>query len=212
MLDIEYAHRKLIKTRNVYVAETALCGVGIFAAAPFRDGQAIVVDEDGDYYEGAITEAQVRLLGLDLGIHCFQIDHDRYLLPHGSIDDLINHACEPTAGIRLTERGYRLLALRDVAPGEQLTYDYSTYISNPRDRMRCRCGAPTCRGVIGPFRELPRELRAYYVARGVVGAFAAAEAAGVCAGLNARPVACHMIATVPENLLEASPAAPLPVS
>ena len=62
-------------------------------------GQAIVADEDDDYYDTSYSYAQIAALGLDLARHCFQIDHDRYLLPHGSIDDLINHSCEPTAGI-----------------------------------------------------------------------------------------------------------------
>jgi uncharacterized protein len=172
MNDLEYVHRKLAKCRHIYIAEASSCGLGIFAAAPFHSGQSIVVDEEGDYYQGAITEAQAMTLGLDLSMHCFQIDEDRYLLPHGSIDDLINHCCEPSAGIRLTELGYRLIALRDIAPGEQITYDYSTYISNPRERLKCECGSVRCRGNVGPFYELPAALRRFYISRGVVGAFA----------------------------------------
>ena len=70
------------------------------------------------------------------------------------------------------------MALRDIAAGEQLTYDYSTYIANPRERLQCCCGSPRCRGEVGPFRDLPLWLRAYYLERDVVGAFAAADAAG----------------------------------
>lgn len=170
---LDYAYRKLVKSRLIYIGDTGSRGLGIFAAARFKEGSVIVADEDGDYFDGAVSEAEVRELGLDLSIHCFQIGHDRYLLPHGSIDDLINHSCNPTAGIRLVERGYHLIALHDVAPGDELTYDYSTYIANPRERLRCACGSPACRGDVGPFRELPPALRAYYLERGVVGAFAA---------------------------------------
>jgi len=176
VLDLDYIRRKLTKTKHVYIAETGRYGPGIFAAAPFRGGQPIVVDEDGDYYEGAVTEAEALALGLDLSAHCFQIDEDRYLLPHGSIDDLINHACEPSAGIRLTERGYRLIALRAIAVGDEITYDYSTYITNQRERLLCGCGAFGCRRQIGPFRDLPGRLRRYYLERGVVGPFAALDA------------------------------------
>jgi hypothetical protein len=171
--DLDHVHRKLSKTRFVYIAETERCGFGIFAAKPFPSGQPILVDEDGDYYRTSYSYAQVMAFGLDLVQHCFQIDHDRYLLPHGSIDDLINHSCSPTAGIRLTGKGYELLALRDVQVGEELTYDYSTYIANPRERLSCCCGSASCRSEVGPFRDLPAYRRAYYLARGVVGAFAA---------------------------------------
>ena len=99
-IDIDYIYRKISKCRYIYIGETEGCGLGIFAARGFPEGSALVVDEDGDYYEPSFTYAQVMSFGLDLATHCFQIDTDRYLLPHGSIDDLINHACEPSAGIR----------------------------------------------------------------------------------------------------------------
>ena len=177
MLDLDYVHKKLTKCRYIYIGDTASRGIGIFAAREFALGSSIVIDEFGDYYDGAITEAEALVQGLNLSIHCFQIDHDRYLLPHGSIDDLINHSCEPSAGIRLTAAGYRLLALRDIGVGEEVTYDYSTYITNPRERLSCACGSAHCRGNIGPFRDLPRSLQAHYLALGVVGAFVAADAA-----------------------------------
>lgn len=114
--------------------------------------------------------------GFDLSVHCLQIHEDLYLLPNGNIDDIINHSCEPSAGIQLTATGHRLIALRDIAPGDELTYDYSTYITNPREHMVCTCGARTCRGHIGPFRDLPLALRHRYIEHGVVGAFAVADA------------------------------------
>ena len=175
-LNMDYIRRKLVKTRYIYIGDAGSCGLGIFAAKAFAQGQVILADEDGDYYHTSYTYAQIAAMGLDLARHCFQIDHDRYLLPHGSIDDLINHSCEPTTGIRLTRRGYRLLALQDIAVGEQLTYDYSTYIANPRERLQCCCGSTRCRGEIGPFRDLSPWLRAYYRERDVVGAFAADDA------------------------------------
>ena len=111
-------------------------------------------------------------LGLDLSQDCFQIDIDRFLLPSGSIDDLINHSCDPNAGIRLFQAGYELVALRDIDPGGEITYDYSTYIESP-ERLRCCCGASCCCRDIGRFRELAPQLRKHYMNRGVVGAFAA---------------------------------------
>jgi hypothetical protein len=172
--ELERSHRKLRKNKYVFIGDTQRCGLGIFAAVAFEAGQAIVVDDDGDYYRDAITEAEAIALGLDLATHCFQVDHDLFLLPHGSVDDLINHSCAPTAGIRLTDKGYELVALRHVARGEEITYDYSTYIASG-EQLECRCGARTCRGVIGRFRDLPADLRRHYLAHGVVGAFAAAE-------------------------------------
>ena len=71
----------------------------------------------------------------------------------------------------LTARGTIVLALRDIAAHEELTYDYSTYLNNPYESLRCRCGSARCRGVVGNFSSLPADLRRRYRALGVVGDF-----------------------------------------
>jgi SET domain len=169
--NLEYGYRKLAKTRYIYVAETDCRGFGIYAARNFHAGQVILRDDDGDYYDSAINLAQVRALGVDMSRFCFQVDYDKFLLPHGSIDDLINHSCRPNTGIRLTGTGYDLLALGAIEVDDELTYDYSTYIASP-ERLSCSCGASSCRGEIGRFSELDPRLQAYYIDRDVVGAFA----------------------------------------
>jgi hypothetical protein len=177
-LEIDHVRRNLGKTKWIYIGETERRGLGIFAARRFVKGELVLRDANGDYYDGAVSYRQVRALGLDLSRDCFQIADDRFLLPSGSIDDLINHSCCPNSGIRLTSLGYDLLALRDVAVGDEISYDYSTYIDSP-ERLSCECGLPCCRRQIGRFRDLDPRLRDYYLERGVVGAFAAA-AVTVC--------------------------------
>ena len=174
-LDLDHIRRTLCKTRWIYIGETERCGLGIFAARAFAEGDVIVRDASGDYFDGALSYRQICALGLDLPRDCFQIDVDRFLVPSGSIDDLINHSCAPNAGIRLTSLGYELLALRDVVIGDEVTYDYSTYIDSP-ERLSCNCGLACCRREVGRFRDLEPRLRTYYLDRGVVGAFAAAAA------------------------------------
>ncbi|WGF90599.1 SET domain-containing protein [Marinivivus vitaminiproducens] len=173
MTDFAYALRKLGKCLYIYIGDAGDRGFGIYAAKPFPEGSVVVADEDGDYYERAITEAEAVRRGIDLSETCFQIGHDRYLLPNGNIDDLVNHSCDPNTGLRLTPEGYRMIALRDIAPGDEITYDYSTYISNPREILACTCGSAQCRGVVGRFADLPPERRRRYLDLGVVGSFAA---------------------------------------
>lgn len=175
-LELDSVRRNLVKSAWIYIAETSRCGLGIFAAKPFYCNDVIVFDEDSEYYDGSLNYLQVQALGLDLSRDCFQVDVDRFLLPRGSIDDLINHSCNPNAGIRLMQNGYRLIALRDIERGQEITYDYATYIDSP-ERLLCCCGESCCRKEIGRFRELTPTLRAHYLDRGVVGAFAAEAAA-----------------------------------
>jgi len=57
----------------------------------------------------------------------------------------LNHSCNPNAGFL---ENYNLVAVRDIKKGEELTWDYSTYESNPNFKMKCLCGSKNCRTTI----------------------------------------------------------------
>jgi hypothetical protein len=69
-----------------------------------------------------------------------------------------------------------MIALRDIAAGEELTYDYSTHQEHPLEDMACQCGAPSCRGVVRSFSKLPKALRKRYLKLDIVADFAASAA------------------------------------
>jgi hypothetical protein len=57
----------------------------------------------------------------------------------------VNHSCNPTC----RSAGYDFeLAVRDIAPGEELTDDYGSL--NLEYNFSCSCGLPECRGLIRP--------------------------------------------------------------
>ena len=170
MSSFECTRRKLSKCLSIYIADTGRCGLGIFAARPFWAGEVVMVDEDGDYYRNVVSYQELRRRGYDLDI-TLQVGPDAFKLPNGNLDDFTNHSCDPNTGIRLTDRGMIVVALRDVAAHEELTYDYSTYLNNPYESLRCLCGAANCRTVVCNFSTLPAELRHRYQALGVVGDF-----------------------------------------
>ena len=68
----------------------------------------------------------------------------------------INHSCEPNCEAVLTEDEDEvwICATRDIAPGEELTYDYGYEVDieggveEARKKYPCRCGSRTCRGTI----------------------------------------------------------------
>src|SRR5262249_45540704 len=74
----------------------------------------------------------------------FNDGHGRHVLCW-DIGRFMNHSCECNcAG---SQFGFEL-ALRDIEPGEQLTNDYETFVLETRESFECRCGAPSCRGVV----------------------------------------------------------------
>jgi uncharacterized protein len=70
----------------------------------------------------------------------------------------INHSCEPNVGFA---GNIVLVAMRDVAAGEELTTDYALF-DDADDPMACNCGTPSCRGTIsGRDWQLPDLQRKY---------------------------------------------------
>ncbi|MGH6916803.1 MAG: SET domain-containing protein-lysine N-methyltransferase [Geminicoccaceae bacterium] len=168
--DFEYILRKLSKCLHIYAADTGKCGLGIFTAIPRKQGEPIIVDLDGDYYDQVLSYRDLTELGIDIE-KTLQVGPDAYKLPTGSLEDLTNHSCNPNTGIRLTSRGTIVVALRDINALEELTYDYSTYLRNPYEKMQCMCGADNCRGLIGSFDSLPSDLKSRYLELDIVGDF-----------------------------------------
>ncbi|MDT4912406.1 MAG: uncharacterized protein QOC66_1534 [Pseudonocardiales bacterium] len=71
----------------------------------------------------------------------------------------LNHSCEPTLG--WGGEG-TLVAVRDIAAGEELTADYATSIDDPDFVMMCHCETYRCRQVIeGTDWQIPQLQRRY---------------------------------------------------
>ena len=79
-----------------------------------------------------------------------------------------NHSCCPNAGIRAD---VVLIALRDILPGEEIRYDYSTTMWEGIWTMQCLCGSKRCRGLVGDFHLLATEIQSEYVRLGIVQRF-----------------------------------------
>lgn len=76
-----------------------------------------------------------------------QLDDDLFLVgsDHAEPVDHVGHSCEPNCGM---SGGMLLVALRDIAPGEALTYDFAMTDGDDYDSFDCTCGSPLCRGSV----------------------------------------------------------------
>lgn len=97
-----------------------------------------------------------------------QVGKDNWMGPSGGPDDYVNHSCDPNAGLLEDDTGLHLVALRQIAVNEEITFDYSTSMFQEPTEMSCICGAATCRGVIRNFMDLPISVQEKYIAADVV--------------------------------------------
>ncbi len=91
-----------------------------------------------------------------------QIDKDEYIGPSGDIDDIFNHSCDPNTVLDFRSDKLILIAVKPIAPGDEICWDYSTTSSRTTFWMRCLCGSPKCRKVVGDFEFLEPELQEEY--------------------------------------------------
>jgi hypothetical protein len=69
--------------------------------------------------------------------------------PNDDIDycwQYLNHCCEPNGYMNTTELTFR--ALRDIPPGEEITFNYLTTESEMAVPFNCICGSQNCFGLI----------------------------------------------------------------
>lgn len=149
---------------GVYVAACDV-GRGLFAARAFAAGDHIL-----DFH-GRQVDASDPINHSDQQGNLLQIGPQRYLVPEPPAL-FANHSCEPNAGLRHT---VSLFALCPIQPDEEIRFDYSTTMDEDNWTMVCRCGAPTCRGVIRDFKYLPPDLQAHYLTLDIVQPFIARQ-------------------------------------
>jgi SET domain-containing protein len=137
------------------VRHSPLAGLGVFTTRPVKQGtllleylgERISHEQAGErYYAAAEPDAFVLLFTVDRKV---VIDGG----VGGKAARYVNHSCEPNC--EADEIGGRIFitSIRDIAAGEELTYDYNMEAPRPlprdwRRRYACRCGTSRCRGTI----------------------------------------------------------------
>ncbi len=133
-------------------------GTGLFAKQPIAPGEIVAVK--GGH---VLTGAQWAELEPTLGPAEIQISEDLFIAPVSQAERdgsmlYINHSCDPNAAI---QGQIVLVAMRDIAPDEELTIDWATTDDGDHE-MRCRCGSPRCRSIVTGKDWMKPELQERY--------------------------------------------------
>jgi SET domain-containing protein len=151
----------------VTVAQSRI-GRGVFAARLFDAGETIVRVEGRVVHHSVLWKRR----GSEFSANCLRFGPHTYLDPGTNAGRWLNHSCEPNAGLRKAHGRLYLFAVRRIAAGTEIVFDYSTTIGDDDIwTMRCRCGRARCRGTIRNFGSLPARVRDRYVDRGMVPEF-----------------------------------------
>lgn len=124
------------------VEDAAKGGFGVVAKEAIAKDQLLAV------WSGVIyTEAQLDELTAAEKAHTVEVEDGLYLVSVVPDEpaDFINHSCNPNAGM---SGQICIVAMRAIAPGEEITIDYAMADSSLYDAFTCACGEADCRGVI----------------------------------------------------------------
>lgn len=144
---------------DVYVGESEIHGVGVFAAREFAAGETVLVLDDSR----VVDEAHP--LRPELGeyeYHCDYLEGGKVVL-QGYPERHVNSSCDPNAYARRTEDARVVVARRHIEAGEEITCDY-IIDCHGGVVWRCNCASPRCRRVVpSSFFELPVEKQLEYL-------------------------------------------------
>lgn len=129
---------------EVAVAPSAIDGQGAFAAEPVPARRKI-----GEIRGESISVAEARIRATrSERIMIVELSGRRAIDFSKSADPMryTNHSCRPNARLCIRQGRVEFYALRDIAPGEEITVDYGQ--THHEGRLRCRCNAPGCRGAL----------------------------------------------------------------
>ncbi len=140
--------------RKVRLARSGVHGYGLYARTALAEDERVI-----EYVGERITKAEAwrreqrRLARLAAGgdgcVYIFDLNrrHDIDGGVRWNLARRINHSCAPNCEVRVIRGRIWVVALRAIAAGEELAYDYGFDFTDWREHP-CRCGADGCAGFI----------------------------------------------------------------
>lgn len=149
------------------VDRSPIAGNGVFALTTIAKGQPITL-MTGTFCTDDEIIARIKA-GDEVVSDPLQIG-DAEFIDLDETSRSFNHSCNPNAYLRGQNE---MIALREIQPLEEITYDYSPTINYNDAKFeevgiekwtcKCECGAVNCRGIIDQFKTLPEARRDFYI-------------------------------------------------
>jgi hypothetical protein len=141
--------------RRIQTRRSTVHGNGVFAVQDLAEGETLIE------YKGEVINWKEALRrhphdpAQPNHTFYFHIDDGRVIDGHvnGNAARWINHSCEPNCEADEVDGRVYIKALRNIAAGEELNYDYGLIIDEPYtekllSEFPCWCGSEQCRGTL----------------------------------------------------------------
>lgn len=123
----------IIRSSDIHAA-------GCYTTAPIRKGERVV-----EYTGDVISNEEGDKLYEDKDYtYLFALDGGTHMVDGYGMAMYLNHSCDPNCETDQIDGKIWITARRNIAAGEELTYDYNLFDGD--FDAPCHCGAKTCRG------------------------------------------------------------------
>lgn len=132
------------------IRTSALHGVGVYTTA------AIATDTRVLEYTGEKIRADSTDGMYDDVTYLFGLDGGKTVIDGFGMAAFVNHSCDPNCETDQIDGKIWIIATREILAGEELSYDYNIYDTEPGEQVPCHCRAANCRGTMISEDELKR--------------------------------------------------------
>ncbi|MCD8377243.1 MAG: SET domain-containing protein-lysine N-methyltransferase [Candidatus Gastranaerophilales bacterium] len=144
-------------SNKVEIRQSGIDRKGMYAISPIKKGEIV-------YIKGGNIITKEELYSSTVINSYLPISDEYYLgavTPEEEEDIKLynNHSCDPNCGLH---GEITFIAIRDIAPGEELTVDYA-FIDNENYTFQCHCGSNNCRKIVTGYDwKIPELQKKYY--------------------------------------------------
>ena len=127
---------------SLVVRPSPIDSVGVFTTKPIRkgtriveyDGERITPEEADRRYDGAVRT------------YLYELDDGKTVIDGHGLGAFLNHSCDPNCESEESKGRVWLFAIRNIAAGEELVWDYN--LRGDEEPAPCHCGSAKCRGTM----------------------------------------------------------------
>lgn len=138
------------------IRSSDIAGRGAFALQRIPRGKRLI-EYTGERVSHEVADARYDEEERNGNTHTVLFSVDDKTVIDANVDGndarFFNHSCDPNCTSLIVRKRVYLETIREIQPGEELTYDYEIpnegeSEEDARRKWPCHCGAPNCRGTL----------------------------------------------------------------
>jgi uncharacterized protein len=135
---------------GLIIRSSAIHAAGCYTTTPIRKGKRVA-----EYTGRRISKEQADSIDDSPITYLFGLGRGEIVIDGHGTAMFINHSCDANCETSEVRGRVWIVAIRNIAAGEEITYDYCLYDGGD-DEAICNCGAKKCRGSMYSPREIRR--------------------------------------------------------